>query len=802
MPTRLRKALSFAVSLVVVALSGGIPALAHAADPAYPIDIPAGPLPGALVTLATQTGLSIGGVDPARCEGRAAAVKGRMKAEQALRLLLNGSRCDIRRFNANTFRLDLKPEPKAVTPVARKQAPAPALAPVEDVVITRRPVALTRIPRSVSVVSSRVLDGDDLDLPQLASRVAGMAVTNLGPGRDKILLRGVSDSVLTGRTQSTVGLYLDDSALTYNAPDPDLLLVDMARVEVLKGPQGALYGQGSMAGVVRLVSNKPLIDRFEADLGAGVGATAGGNMSWRGTAMINLPVFDRRAGLRAVLYQDQTGGFINEDVAGHHATNTTNRFGGRLSFAWPVSPDLTVTASAIAQRLNSENSQYVFSKRPPYHRETALAEPHDNGFEDMSAGVEGNWGRNTFKLSLNHLHHRLSTGYDAQPVQRYVSIPNSGVLFYEEDQSISLSTAEFSVLSPTEGRLRWLGGVFLARSAEKFRPNLSDVFDHNTLYSEMRRDDVNDAALFGGLSYDLTKDWTIAASLRATQTRHDTDSRISNVHLIGYAASGTIDGDIYGHHLAHSLSASYHPRPGVLIYVQAADGFRTGGFNTTTQVMTPIPQVYRGDALDCYELGVKFNTPDNRWRLNLTTYQVEWRGIQSDQLRATGLPIVVNIGDGNNTGAEAELDWTVTPDVLLHLAAQVNNPQLTKPNPQFSKDEGGGMPYIARTSASLSADWYQAVLGYRLENSATLSYRGPSPLNYGPLRDVRMDPYTNLDLSSTLPLGATRIGVRVTNATGVHSNSFAYGNPFSVDGSSQITPLRPRTVWLSVSQHF
>ncbi len=759
-------------------------------------------MPGALVTLATQADLSIGGADPTRCEARPIAVKGRMRGEQALRILVRNSRCDVRRFDARTFRLDLRPETKGMTPVTQPEETVSRLTPVDEVVVTRRPGPLTRAPRSVSVVPGRVMDGNDLDLPQLASRVAGMAVTNLGPGRDKILLRGVSDSVLTGRTQSIVGLYLDDSALTYNAPDPDLLLVDMARVEVLKGPQGALYGQGSMAGVVRLVANKPLTDHFEADVGAGAGMTDGGNMSWRGTVMANLPLFDRRAALRAVLYQDQTGGFIKDDIAGHHATNTTTRAGGRLSLAWPVSPDLTLTASAVAQRLNPENSQYVFSKRPPYHREAALAEPHDNAFEGLSAGAEGNWGRNTYKLSLSHLHHRLSTGYDAQPVQRFVSIPNSGVLFYDEAQSISLSTAEFSLLSPHDGRVRWLAGLFVARSSEKFAPKLSDVFDHTTLYREMRRDEVDDAAVFGGVSYDLTKKWTLAASVRATETRHDTDSRIRDVHLIGYKPSGDIDGDIHARHLAHSLSVSYRPRQGVLIYLQAADGFRTGGFNTTTQAVTSIPQVYRGDALDSYELGLKFNTPDNRWRLNLTTFQVRWRAIQSDQLRATGLPIVVNIGDGANTGAEAELDWMVSNDFIIHLAGQINDPRLDRANPLFSKDEGGGMPFIARHSASVSADWDQFLFGHRVENTATLAYRGPSPLNYGVLRDVRMDAYTNLDLSSSLPLGNTRITTRVTNATGVRSNSFAYGNPFSVDGSSQITPLRPRTIWLSVSQHF
>jgi outer membrane receptor protein involved in Fe transport len=318
----------------------------------------------------------------------------------------------------------------------------------------------------------------------------------------------------------------------------------------------------------------------------------------------------------------------------------------------------------------------------------------------------------------------------------------------------------------------------------------------------MRRDDVDDAALFGGFSYDMTSRWTLAASLRGTETRHWTDSHIRNVHLLGYARSGDIAGDIRGHHLAHSVSLSYRPRQGVLVFFQAADGFRTGGFNTTTQAVTVIPQVYRGDALDSYELGLKYNALDNRWRLNVTAFQVQWRDIQSDQLRQTGLPIVVNIGDGANTGIEAELDWLVNDDFAVHMAGQINDPRLEHPNPLFSRDEGGGMPFIARRSASISTDWYQTLFGHRLENTATLSYRGASPLNYGILRDIRMDGYTNLDLSSSMQLADRRLALRVTNATGVRSNSFAYGNPFSVDGSSQITPLRPRTVWLSVSQHF
>ena len=107
-----------------------------------------------------------------------------------------------------------------------------------------------------------------------------------------------------------------------------------------------------------------------------------------------------------------------------------------------------------------------------------------------------------------------------------------------------------------------------------------------------------------------------------------------------------------------------------------------------------------------------------------------------------------------------------------------------------------------RRTLSLAFDWNQALRHLVFENSATLSYRSKSPLNYGPLRNVLMDGYTNLDLASFANVGKMRFGVRVTNATGVTSNSFAYGNPFSVDGSQQITPLRPRTMWLSVSRRY
>ncbi len=762
----------------------------------------------ALVALVLKVDISVGGADPAACGARSHALHGHYRPEAALRALMAGSRCTVRRYDGATFRLTLKPEapprPRPV-PVA---APAPEPSPRDDdattlVVVQRRPQILANVPSSLSVVGGGVLADNDLDIARIAARVPGMAVTNLGPGRDKILLRGISDSVLTGRTQSLVGLYLDDTPLTYNAPDPDLLLVDMARVEVLKGPQGALYGQGSLAGVVRLVSNKPRDDRYEGSISAGYGLTDGGQSSSRLTAMVNLPVLRDRLAVRAVLYNDDSGGFIRDGNLNKSATNSTGRYGGRLAARWSIDGNFTLTGQAVLQHLGSENSQYIYSRPGAmYQRATTLAEPHDNNLEDYALGLEGETPAGTLKVSINRIRHTIHSGYDAQPLGPIVSVPNSGVLFYDEDQNIALSTQEVTLVSPADRRLGWLLGWFSAQGLEHFTPHLIDAFSNKTLYNEDRIDKTGDAALFGQVSYDPAPRWTVSLGLRAALSRHETYSQINHVRLTNYDRQGDVAGDVRTSRLTHNLMLSYRAAAGLIWYAQQSDGFRTGGFNTTTLSTTAIPTHYRGDHLDNYETGVRYGSPDGGFRLNLAVFHIRWRDIQSDQLRSTGLPVTLNLGTGTNTGVEAEADWRVAETAAIHAALQLNSPRLDHPDPLFPMEQGAGMPYIAKTSLSLSADWDQKLAGRVFNNSATLSYRSRSPLNYGALRTVRMDGIPNLDLASSLVVGRMRYTVRIDNAAASKGNSFAYGNPFTLNGANQVTPLRPRTVWFEVSRRY
>lgn len=776
---------------------------AWAAPDRFSIDIPAKPLPQQLASLAAATNISIGGVNPARCAGTPTAVHGRLTPAEALRILLGRSSCTVTVINATTYRLGARPP----RPAPSRKAPALLLPPISEtpqevtILINRRPESSGSAASAVSVVSASIIGNGDYDLAHLAPQVPGMVVTNLGPGRDKILLRGISDSVLTGRTQSLVGLYIDDTPLTYNAPDPDLLLVDMTRVEVMKGPQGAMYGQGSMSGVVRLVTNRPQLDGYAAGAEAGLGLGQG-QPSNRGSIMLNLPLLRDRLAVRTVLYRDESGGFIKDPAAGRNTTNSTTRTGGRLSGRLRLDKGFTLDGMVLSQQLRSDNSQYVTSTKKPYRRTTPVAEPHNNNLHDLSLDLQGPTPLGTLKISYNRVHHHLLTGYDAQPLSQLISVSNSGQVFYDEEQDIQLDTEEISLISPSRGKFRWLTGLFHGFSEEHFTPHLVDLYTKKVLYNEKRIDWLHDTALFGEVSYDFTPRWTLSAGLRYTGDRHVTESQINHVRLTGYKASGDVTGGISAARTSYTLTLRYRPTPYLIWYAQAADGYRSGGFNTTTLAKTAVPTAYRGDGLDSLESGLRLRSPGDRMRLNLAVFRVRWHDIQSDQLRTTGLPITVNLGNGVNTGMELEGDWRVVKSLELHAVAQLNDPRLDQPNAVYARDLNSGMPYIAKRNFSLGGIWDRPWRGGTLETTATLSYRSQSPLNYGPLYGVRMNGYGTLDLSTAWILSKLRYEARLDNATNARSNSFAYGNPFTLNGSTQVTPLRPRTLWLSVGVGF
>ena len=270
----MRTRLSLALGLAIIIL----PAQAMAAEERA-FDVPRASLSATLPLLSRQGGVSISVSDPALWRTRMRPVRGRMSVDEAIRQMLDGTGARAVRVSATSWRIEKQAAPRSARrapppPVVPAAAPPPEAPPYEFIVTATK--ADLPYSRFAGVVTR--MDGDDLAFggergtESILSRMATVSSTHLGSGRNKLFIRGIADSSFTGPTQATVGQYFGDIRLSYNAPDPDLRLYDIDSVEVLEGPQGTLYGAGSLGGIIRVVPRAP--DGREASVQAIAGLTA------------------------------------------------------------------------------------------------------------------------------------------------------------------------------------------------------------------------------------------------------------------------------------------------------------------------------------------------------------------------------------------------------------------------------------------------------------------------------------------------------------------------------------------------
>src|SRR3989344_8953415 len=280
-----------------------VPTAASAAEERA-FDVPKGSLATALPLVSRQGGVSISVADAQVGNGRVKAVRGRMSVDEAIRRMLAGTEARAIRVSATSWRIERRPSPPPKvarratsppkTPPSRAREPDNLGAgPGDEIIVT---ASKTDLPYASFAGVATVLDGGDLafggerGMESILSRMATVSSTHLGSGRNKLFIRGIADSSFTGPTQSTVGQYLGDIRLSYNAPDPDLRLYDIESVEILEGPQGTLYGAGSLGGIIRVVPQAHDPDRQTVQASAGVALTQHGDPGGRPRGTGNLPL--------------------------------------------------------------------------------------------------------------------------------------------------------------------------------------------------------------------------------------------------------------------------------------------------------------------------------------------------------------------------------------------------------------------------------------------------------------------------------------------------------------------------------
>lgn len=760
------------------------PAIAHEAT--YRFDIPAGTLTSALSAFSAATGLSVGwsGTLPARATR---PLRGTMTAPEALRRILSGS--GLQAVHAgNSYRIVTwqRPPQTAPAPPLRRPASPPAIVETfsDPIVVTgqKRRQVLSDVPMSMTVVP---LDRDtagrlSAGTGDLALSVDGLAVTNLGPGRNRQFIRGVADSPFSGPSQSTVAVQLDETRLTFDAPDPDLRLVDMKRVEVLKGPQGPLYGSGALGGIYHMVSVKPDLAVTSGRARVLAEAVDHGGLGVGGEAVLNLPLATDRLAVRGVAYVLRSGGWI-DNLGRNQNANRTKTDGGRLALRWTPDADWTIDLSGVLQQINPKDSQYVTASNGTVRRRARIPEPADNDFKAVAATVEGRIGGLKMLATGSYVDHDVNYTLDATDASQSFGL--SGVSRFVDDRRYTLLNGEVRV-SPRDSS-NWIAGLSYMR-AESFGTATVASADKTVVAESLSRD-VTELSAFGEASLRLAADLKATAGVRLSRSIAEDQAP----EWAGGGAAGKVSKTI----ASPSLSLAWTPSARSLVYLRYARATRPGGLVLANQAET---QRFAADELGSFDLGFR-HTAGRDLSFAASAFFTLWTDIQSDYLLDNGLVSTRNAGKGRILGLEASADWHAFDGFTLSAGASFIDAKLVRTADGIQlKDRS--LPVTPDLSGRLSARYLFALGDWAADLSAQANYVGSARLTFDETLDRAMGDYVTASAGAVLTRGRLSLGARVDNLFDIKGDSFAFGNPFSIMAARQYTPLRPRTFSLSVSR--
>ncbi|WP_334184917.1 TonB-dependent receptor [Novosphingobium sp.] len=788
------------VSLIVPALFAvalNVPEAAGAqSQRKIAFSVPAGRLSDALLVLAEQAGVSIALGDPALGRLTTRGVAGRYDVAEALRRVLAGSGYDFRMVDARTVRLVRL---RAVSPPrpSRIAPPKPITETVgPDIVVTatKQRLGLADYPASLAVVvpeREELVRAGARGTGYILGKLPELSSTNLGPGRNKIFIRGIADSSFNGTSQATISQYLGDMRLIYSAPDPDLALHDIARVEVLEGPQGTLYGAGTLGGIIRLVPTPPNLSATTLDGAFGLRFTQDGAPGGDGVLVGNLPLVADRLALRVVVYHSVEGGYIDDAGRGLSDINRNVVSGLRAALRWQPDPSWTVDLTATAQDLDSRDGQYTLRGEPDLVRSSAIAQPFDNDYRLIGLTVSRDWGTMQLVSSTDYAHHRIDSVFDA------MLSPSTAVREYREDETVKLLSHETRVNGSWGNQGTWLGGISLVQNIDRGVRSLGPP-DALAQISNVANTTL-DAALFGEAGIPLRTDVTLTVGGRFSYVRQTSEFQGDSQD----AGGADFEPVRRQKRFLPSAALSWKPGAGILVYARFQEGYRPGGLQVAGSTTDPTADRFASDRIQTAELGLRFGM-DKGARLSgsLAASVARWRDIQADLVATDGLPYVANIGSGRVRNVAATLAWRPIDGLSLEAAGFLNSSSLSHPAPGFDNTEDRDLPNVADEGWRTAAKFTHAVGRANLTLDTALRYVGHSKLAI--LAPFALGQGRYYDLSMGGRLGFERWGLSLdfANVLNDRGNTFAFGNPFSVTGGRQQTPMRPRSIRIGIDAQF
>jgi iron complex outermembrane receptor protein len=667
---------------------------------------------------------------------------------------------------------------------------------------------------SVSALQGSELEATGArDQEDIFKMAPGVQVNKGDPNQSLPTIRGVgtvTNSAALGMQQGTTGIYIEDIPFT----DPttfignaDLSPFDLSRVEVLRGPQGALFGSASLGGAVRYLVNKPNLKSQEFAIVGSAGAVAGGGTDYSLYAMANLPVQTDKSGLRVVAFDRSDSGYIRNLGTGKESANALTQRGGRVLGSLDLGRGAKVTAMLMTQTTDIDDGFAVSPNPSRLEIRTPTASSRSTQFSLGNIQLEVPFGNHTFTSNTgfiekyaNAVTDQTRRGSDIGPLLGLPPLPVISGASITKGRALS---QEFRLASGDSGQFNYVGGVFYQKSemdstALWTAPGGAAlwgeaVLPKNTLATEVDKGDTTETAVFADGEYRLNNGLSLGLGGRAykNKSHFKADARFLEAVL----GAVIVDQKFEESGLTPKASVKYRFGD-QMWYALMSKGYRFGGVNAGNGTR------FKSDSLWNYESGLRL-TPARDVKLELTAFRLDWTDAQVNARQSGPVPLngIANVGEVRITGLEVAANWQASK--VLALSATVAYTDAATATPFTSNNgkviaAGTPMPGTAKLQSFLQGAYFfsgplntsgKFSLAHSFTGSRTLSLdSGGTAPAYGQLESRMSFSGKNWELGLFVSNIADKRGING-------------GAPVSTFGGSSYTDyylIKPRTAGMTL----
>jgi outer membrane receptor protein involved in Fe transport len=648
-----------------------------------------------------------------------------------------------RAANAGPAVLSLIVLPALAIPDLAQAQTAPRKGQLEEIIVTaqKRSENLRKVPISITVLGKAQMDKQGVrNVKDVARLVPGLHLSASDElGNTNISIRGIVSN--TGA--ETTGIYIDETPvqarqeIVSSNPYPEVF--DLDRVEVLRGPQGTLFGAGSEGGTVRFITPEPSLTTYSGYFRSEIGFTDGGQPSGEFGGAVGGPIVQDKLGFRISIWDREDGGYINRDnpVTGQvtNDANSTNSLVARAALLLQATDDLTFKPAIFFQRISAQDRDFYWESVGPFNAEAQIPQPHNDTYILPSLDIGYDFGGFTLKSISSYFRRALDDTFDATSYELSGLLPGNAITlpgypdylsrgYYQERQENWTQELRLASEDSSDSRVSWVVGAYYAHNdssdANSYIEPFNDVANYlseyyygvpgNSLsyfgqapvsgkYSYLQHIAVTetDLAAFGNLTYAITPTIKASVGLRVARSGYSYNDFQDGPY--GPGAPTYYNGSQNETPVTPRFGITWQVSPEQMVYATAAKGYRIGGANESVAGIVScagdlaalgvknVPQTFASDSVWSYELGDKGSFLDNRLRIDGSLFWIDWSGIQQQvELPDCGYYYTANLGSAVSRGFDVQAQYAAGSGLVLSGNAGLTDAEFTT-----TETEGGNI---------------------------------------------------------------------------------------------------------------